>query len=101
MRQEGRMSPLSAPPLIRASPLSAPPLIRAPPLGGRQRFPAWLVSGGHRVSVYGLSRGGTAVLDQAGEQVIDSAGAVFAAPGADEVRAWMNRHAVQFADHVG
>jgi hypothetical protein len=71
------------------------------PLGGRQGFPAWLVSGDHRVTLYGLARGGTAVLDRAAEQVIDAAGAVFGVPAVAELRDWMVRHGVRFSEHNG
>jgi hypothetical protein len=72
-----------------------------PRLGGRQRLPAWVVWSDHKVTVYGLSRGGTAVFDLAQENVIDPAGAVFTTPGAGEFLAWMRQHGVRVEDFVG
>jgi hypothetical protein len=72
-----------------------------PPLGGRQRLPAWVVWSDHKVTVYGLSRGGTAVFDLAQENVIDATGAVFTTPGVAELQAWLRQHGVRVEAFAG
>lgn len=72
-----------------------------PPLGGRQRFPAWLVTTANKVTVHGLARGGTVVFDKPFEQVIDPAGAVFTTPGGEELQTWMGQHGVRVQHFTG